>query len=108
MSIRPLDIMMAITQSQTLKSPESDQTLKHAQQAQLLNDQNVKMKEVVTKIPEEENYMEIMDTIKQGMTDQQSEEQLPNNKHKNNTSIEETMERELLDDDNGQSIDIIG
>jgi len=106
MSVRPLDIMMAITQSQNLKSPDSDAPLKYAQQAQHLVDQNIKSKEAVLRIPDNENHTEVMDTIKQGMTDNSQGFFSDSEYHEN--PPEEFPEKAILDDDNGNSIDIIG
>ncbi len=106
MSIRPIDVMMSITQSQNLKSPESDHSLKHAQQSQMLTDQNIKAKESVIKIPDDENDTEVMDTIKQGMTDGHAEDHLDSSHPKHQEK--EISEKELLDEANGHSIDIMG
>ncbi|MGL5956391.1 MAG: hypothetical protein ACRC0X_07315 [Brevinema sp.] len=106
MSIKPIDMMMTIANSQTIKPHDSDQAIRHMTQAQHLVDQNIKHKESVSRIPEEENHTEIMDTIKQGMTDTNGEF----HPHDNKKSHEEKEypEKALLDEDNGHSLDIIG
>ncbi|MGL4676664.1 MAG: hypothetical protein ACRCWI_03240 [Brevinema sp.] len=106
MSIKPLDMMMAITNSQNTKPLDSDQNIKHMTQVQHLVEQNIKQKESVSKIPEEDNHTEIMDTIKQGMTDTNGE--FHPHQHKNFHEDKEYPEKALLDEDNGHSLDIIG
>lgn len=104
MSVKPLDIMMTITQSQHVKSPDADHNIKHAVQEEQLALQNLKNKESVAKIPDEENNTEIMDTIKQGMGNNDSHSHNAFNKE----NELEIIEKALLDDDNGHNLDIIG
>ena len=106
MSIKPINMMMAITQSQTLKPLDSDHDIKYAQHAQTIVNQNQKNKESVVRIPDDENHTEIMDTIKQGMNDFQ--EDTNNSQHHHKEEDLDIPEKSLLDDDNGHSIDIIG
>ena len=106
MSIKPINMMMAITQSQTLKPPDSDHNIKYAQHAQTITNQHQKNKESVVRIPDDENHTEIMDTIKQGMNDFQ--EDTNNSQHHHKEEDLDIPEKSLLDDDNGHSIDIIG
>lgn len=105
MSIKPINMMMAITQSQTLKPPDSDHNIKYAQHAQTIVNQNLKNKESVVRIPNDENHTEIMDTIKQGMNDFQEESSAQHHYKEEDLDI---PEKSLLDDNNGHSIDIIG
>ena len=105
MSIKPINMMMAITQSQTLKPLDSDHNIKFAQQAQTIVNQHQKNKESVVRIPDDENHTEIMDTIKQGMNDFQED---PDSQYHHKEEDQDVPEKSLLDDNNGHSIDIIG
>lgn len=106
MGIKPIDMMMTITQSQNIKSQESDQNIKHAIQAQQLADQNTRSKEAVSRIPDDDNHTEVMDTIKQGMTDNNGE--FNSSSHHKHSEEEEIPDKALLDEDNGHSLDIMG
>lgn len=106
MSIKPLDIMMSITHSQNNKPLDSDHNIKHAQQAEMIGNQNQKNKESVSKIPDDENNTEQMDTIKQGMTDNSAFYHDDSSKKQNQD--EYIPDKALLDDDNGHSIDLLG
>lgn len=105
MSIKPIDMMMTITQSQTLKPLDSDYNIKHAQHAEIILEQNLKNKESVIRIPDDENHTEVMDTIKHGMDNSSFHH---HQEEKNGKDEKDIPEKSLLDDDNGNTIDILG
>lgn len=106
-SVRPLDWVMTITQSQNLQKYDPTSITK-LQQQYLLNEQNQKSKESVTKIPDNDHNTESMEPLKNGMqnnsqfSSQQSQQKFHSESH------ESIPEKAILDNNNGHSIDILG
>ena len=105
MSIKPIDMMMTITQSPTLKRLDADYNIKHAQHAEILLEQNLENIEAVKRIPGDENHPDVMDIIKHGMDIPPSHH---HQKKKDEKNEKDFPEKSLLDDDNGNTIDILG
>lgn len=106
-SVRPLDWVMTITQSQNLQKHDPTSITK-LQQQYLLNEQNQKNKESVTKIPDNDHNTESMEPLKNGMQNNSQFSSQQSQQHFSPQSNENTPEKAILDDDNGHSIDILG
>lgn len=106
-SVRPLDWVMTITQSQNLQKHDPTSIVK-LQQEYLLNEQNQKNKESVTKIANNDHNTESMEPLKNGMQNnsQFSSQQFQQNSH--SQTHESIPEKAILDNNNGHSIDILG
>ncbi|MGL4389184.1 MAG: hypothetical protein ACRCTJ_07325 [Brevinema sp.] len=105
--MRPLEHIMTITQSQHLKPLDSSQDLKHAQQTQLLSDQNTKQKESVSKISTD-TQSELTNGVKNGLGQSNSnldyqEDHFSSNQHHD----DKVTEKEILDENHGKNIDVI-
>ncbi|MGL4562746.1 MAG: hypothetical protein ACRCVW_02680 [Brevinema sp.] len=103
--MRPLEHVMSITQSQNLKPIDPSQDLKHAQQAQILSEQNEKQKESISKISDHNNT-ELMNNIKSGLNNS-SQQHFQENHESASQPEQQVVEKAILDEHNGKNIDII-
>ncbi|MGL4367860.1 MAG: hypothetical protein ACRCTQ_06245 [Brevinemataceae bacterium] len=108
MPLRVIDVLMSITQSQNLKPIDPNHTVKSGYAAQLINEQNSKNKESIARIPEQSSQTEIADMIKHGMGNDTF--QSSHHPQQSSPMSEESSSspKALLDDKNGNSIDIFG
>ncbi len=105
MGIRTVDILMAITNSQNYIAGDHTQNVRHAAAVQQFINQNLKANESVQKIPEDIDVE--MEIIKQGMPNNNGDMH-SSGERKSKKDSQSANDKELLDDEHGKSLDIIG